>query len=220
MLYRQISMQVANRREDVLHASLSVNMAKESVKVAFTQHGQASSQFISAITRLNRERTRERACTNVLKQLEDAQHMMQMKEMTKSALVTLRLAERATGKDNLEKLLDTTDNEVALADEAKAQMDEIANCFSQPGGDLDNVDMILQELGLVPAAASQPTLNSSVSAELSQPTQPNMSPPQPEEAKGPIGNSSVSVPFHHRSRAPSPSPNSPPKTEPLQTVVI
>jgi hypothetical protein len=156
-LSRQISMQVATRREDVLHANLSVKMAKDAAKAAFIDHGQTSSTFVVAVTRFNRERTRERACTNVLKQLEDAQHMMQMKEMTKSALLTLRLADRATGGDNLDVLLDTTDNEVALAEEAKTQIEEIANCFA-PSGDLGNMDALLLELGLEPTtkATSDP----------------------------------------------------------------
>lgn len=167
------------RSDDVTHSRLAVEIATEEVKTAYRMHGKTSAQVGLAATRLSRERVREMACGQVLKQLEDAHHMMALKEMTTSALGTLKLT--GVGGQNLDGLLDVTDTELAMVDEARQQIDEIAKCFSTDTHYQD-IDDVLSSLGLEP-----PPNNGSTACESATPsvkTQPTMSPQLPEANTG------------------------------------
>lgn len=142
---QRLTAEIQLRKEDVTHSRLAVEIASDAVKSAYRTYGKSSTQVTLAATRLARERVRETACGQVLKQLEDAHHMMTLKEMTTSALGTLKMT--GVGGQNLDGLLDVTDNEMAMVDEARQQIDEIAKCFSTDTHCQD-VDDVLASLGL------------------------------------------------------------------------
>lgn len=163
------------RQEDITHSRLAVEIATEGVKTAYRTHGKTSPQVGLAATRLSRERVREMACGQVLKQLEDAHHMLTLKEMTTSALGTLKLT--GVGGQNLDGLLDVTDTELALVDEARQQIDEIAKCFSTDTHYQD-IDDVLTSLGLEPPLSDDGS-TACDAAVPSAKTQPIMSPQLP-----------------------------------------
>lgn len=144
-IIERLTSEIKLRHEDVTHSRLAVEIASDAVKTAYRTYGRTSTQVTLAATRLARERVREMACGQVLKQLEDAHHMMTLKEMTTSALGTLKMT--GVGGQNLDGLLDVTDNELAMVDEARHQIDEIAKCFSTDTHCQD-VDDVLASLGI------------------------------------------------------------------------
>lgn len=144
-IIERLTSEIKLRHEDVTHSRLAVEIASDAVKTAYRTYGRTSTQVTLAATRLARERVREMACGQVLKQLEDAHHMISLKEMTTSALGTLKMT--GVGGQNLDGLLNVTDNELAMVDEARQQIDEIAKCFSTDTHCQD-VDDVLASLGL------------------------------------------------------------------------
>lgn len=146
-IVRKLLDEVRLRQDDVTHAHLAVEIAEEKVRTTYASHGHTSTQLESCVNRLTRERVREQACAKILKQLEDAQHMMLMKDMTVSALATLRLTGLGANNNQLDTLLDIADTELSLVDEARQQVDEISNCFSLESRPV-HVDDVLKSLGI------------------------------------------------------------------------
>lgn len=140
-----LAAEIETRRQDIRHAQISVGVAKAAVADAYKQHGRSSQAFMLAVTKLRREQMREQTCSSVLSRLEDAQHMTQMREMTVSALTALKGTNLES--NDFESLYSTADDHAAIAEEAKEQVAEIAQCFSTSGDNTD-IDELLVELGL------------------------------------------------------------------------
>jgi len=141
----KLASEIDLRRNDVRHAQISVGVTKAAVADAYRAQGRKSQAFSLGVAKLRREQMREQTCSSVLRRLEDAQHMTAMREITVSALTALKGINFQSNE--FQSLYSTVDDHAAIAEEAKEQVEEIAECFSVSNGDSD-IDELLIELGL------------------------------------------------------------------------
>lgn len=166
--------EIERRRDDLRHAQISVGVSKVAVKEAYKEYGRTSQAFQLAVTKLRRTQMRERTCTHVLSRLEDAHHMTAMREIAESAITALKGTK--LNNNDFESLYSTVDDQAAIAQEARDQVDEIANCFALSDGDED-IDQLLKELGLEESVDIQQ--NNSSSPAVLQSDEPIVMPESP-----------------------------------------
>jgi len=184
---QRLASAVKDGRDDVRHSIIWLAVCKQRVLDAYNDANkdQMDPSFLRELETFKRCKIKLSACGNLLHQLEEAQHMASMRAMTEK---TLRTLERSTtdGDESFIQMYNRTDNYVAIAEQAREQVDEIASAFSTIGADgTAEYTALMREVGISPieTGTAPPNVVIAVApvATISQSNSPDVPPTNPPE---------------------------------------